>query len=299
MLVPLCLVILCARTIQEAPQEPVFMGRAFLFRADLEAGRAMRWIAPGVSDDEALSRIEQTLRARKRNSGRFVEGQVLREPDAVFSVTFVGPMADAMEAMLIDGLSRPARLALATLATDGDLEGTTIREERERLRAWLAADVGREMARFVSVPRQAGGPFPGLAWVPPRRRKAEHPASAALPILSGESLVLRRADLERAAGVRGTEAGGMSLVLRPGGELRARLGERLADGCRHRYLVDGVGIAEALPLASYEEIRIDAFTLDELRGLVLALAGEPLAAPLRFVGRDTRPLQSVVLEGDD
>ena len=289
---------------QEAPRH---MGRAYLFEVDVEAGRRLGWISADVPREEALELVRASLHSRLRNSGKFVEARPVLEADGRISVTFVGRMAKGIEDMLSLGLSRPGRLEAAVVATDADLEGTTIARERERLDAWLAANTseggaGPDLSRFAGLGREEGGPSAALRWTP----MLEAP-STYVPILESATRLIRREEIER-MGLERIEAedrkrASWELALIPGDALRGELEEMKARKDVERcYLVDGRAVLPAsLELVS-DALRVSfPRGLEDLRSFALSFAGEPPCAPVRFTGFEKRPLEHVVIHvpGDD
>jgi hypothetical protein len=290
---------------QQAEQEPVYMGHAFLYRVDLAHGRAAGWIAEGVEDDDVLAEIARNMTARLRRSGRAVEAFGVVEPGAVISVTFVGPPAASHAALLRAGLANAGRLDFRLIAEERDLEplGTTLAAERERLRSWRAAHAELPLTAFNQVARDAGGPPPALAWHLPRvRGEAEAPPEP-LAVLrpSNTRPAFGVTDLSDVRPVRGATAG-FQLAYTVAEERReafraftaAHLGRRLGVVLNDR--VDGT-IALDEPLTGKGALPMKV-SVDELRELVFALDGNAHGAPVIFTGTGERKLENVARAPD-
>jgi hypothetical protein len=290
-----------AAALQESPPttdqdpEPEFVGRAFVFRADLEAGRAAGWTG-AASDDEVLEAIRAGLEARLRGVGRFVEARVQREEDRRFSVTFVGDQPPELEELLIAGLSNPARIEGRFLAGDGDLAslGTGAPAEEQRLRAWRAAHPGRPLHEFNGLARDGGGPAVGVFWA------AVRGGGEPMLLLRDPTWRFERAHIEGGLRMDGTPPAPVRLGFRLTPAAKESFGRFVAtrgaetlvltlnDEVAARETPDGDAAFDG------ERLSLGAdYTPAEARGLILAAAGEPYAAPLVFVERATRRLPNV------
>lgn len=292
---------------QERPAEvaePSYVGRAFVFRADLAAGRELGWLAPETSDVQALEEVRAVLLARLRGAGRFAEASVALEPPAGIAVTFVGDQPEEVEAFLVRGLALPGRLEVRVAADEAALEalGTTLAAERARLEAWRAAHPEVGLEAFRRLAPEAGGARAGLAWIDDSaaeiRSEAEpeaEPGAGARLVLAEPAWRFTRSAMERGLRPDPEAEPPLGLDLRllpePLEELR-----RWARGQGGRPLVvtlDGRALGE---LADPPEALVSlgsGYTPTELRALVFAVGDEPLPAPLAFVERSTRPLEGV------
>jgi hypothetical protein len=267
-----------------APQEPVvYMGRAFVFEADLEEGRARGWIAAEAEDEDVLAGVRQALEDRLRTMGRFAEARVEREEGGRFAAIFVGDQQQALEDMIVAGLGNAGRLELRLAAVDADLgrAGATLATERARLERRRAEHPDAALAHFDEG---------AVVWRAPRGG-GEPRALCREPLE-----LLRRADFPPGLRVvRDVEAPlGLSFTL------LAELGEALAGrlkGRDERTLVVLLNdeIVSTRPPAESFELMLSAgegYSLEDARALIAAV-GNPLDAPLRFVERTKRELEQV------
>ena len=286
-----------------ATQAPAFMGRAFLYEIDFEAGREHGWLTEDADPAEVQAAIVESLRTRLVSTGRFVEAQARAEEDGRISVTFVGKLADPIEAFLKEGLADPGRYRYAFLATEANLSALelSLEDERARWSAWRAANRDLPAASFSSVEREAGGPAPAIRWVEWSSEGAEQDVER-LPVavLREPSFTVVRSDLERLA-PRRREGEAPSMLLELKEEPLARFRAYLASGAesasqRVAVVVNGklVQIQEYADSEAAEPQAIDGgYDIDRLRAKLFAFAGEPFPAPLRFLGFDKRPLDNV------
>ena len=287
-----------------------FLGRAFIFEADLERGVELGWLDADAPRDEVLETMRQSLESRVRRSGKFVEAVVTREEGDRFAVTFVGKQSPGFEELLIAGMSAAGRLSLHAVAGDGDVAacGSTLAEERERLRSWGSSRAGEPLSRFNRLDRADGGPCEAIAWMPRwgaasggtgrvDEASSKDVDDEPLAVLRQPSHLFRAVNIQLLKVVplpdRGQPVADLTLH-EPGlDELRAF--RREAGGRPVVFAVDG-SVVGSQELAGEVEnpIRLDGgFAIDELRPLILAFAGEPLEAPLRFVAREQRELPNV------
>ena len=277
-----------------APQDPItYQGRAFVFQADLAAGRAAGWIDEEKDDEAVLEGIETALVARLRGAGLFSEARVLREAEGRFAAVFVGDQAPDIEAMLIGGLSNPGRVELRLEAADADLAGgATLAGERERLAAWRAANPEAPVPSFNSVPPGGAGPDPALRWLSGSPATGGEP----VPVLRRVLGPVARSDMQ--VGLRlqpgGGEQHGLAFRLQeePAEKLNRRL--RAHEGRTLVAVLNDVALHRqpvALPLEYPIPLGGD-WSIGEVRALLFA-GGIPLEAPLTFVERSTRELTHV------
>jgi hypothetical protein len=276
-------------------ERPTYVGRAFLFQADLESGLELGWHDAATSRDEILETIGRSLGERVRRSSRFVEAVVTREDDATFAAIFVGRQPAPVEEMIIGGLSAAGRLSYHLLAENADLEacGSTLLEERGRLESWRSAHPGSPLPAFDRQAAEAGGPCRGISWRPRRESDA---GDEPIAVLRSPSLLFRATEAVNTKIVAGGD-GSLALRLELGDEGRERLDgfEAARSGRRIAFAVDGEVAAtlDEPPRLGEALLLQGGFDLEEIRPLLLAFAGDPLPAPLRFVGRAERELPGV------
>lgn len=280
---------------KQQPHEPKsFMGRAFVFRADVERARLAGWVGPDTPEDELLEAVDATLLRRVRKLASFPEAQVAREADARFSVTFVGPMPGPVEEFLIAGLSNPGRLAYRVVATEADLgPATDLAAQRRRLESWSAEHPQAPLAAFNRLPAAQGGPDETIVWLA-RRAETEPVAvlrDAAHPLLGADM----KDGLQAVADSPAREENDLRFELE---EEPAKALSAFADAHRGRELAFAINdevVATSAPDAPLEgAVVVDTdLSMDQYRALLLAVTGGPLDVPLAFVERSKRPLENV------
>lgn len=262
-------------TTAEGP--PVYVGKAFVFEADLERGVELGWCSADTPRQELLDAVEQTLRDRLHRSAKFVEAEVRREEDDRFTVTFVGQQSRGFEDLLTRGLTAAGRFAYRVVASGaerGDC-GSAATPEASDCRDLAALDwwTGSE-----ERPGSGGEDRPPLL-VEAAPRHLLHAGNT-------EKLeIIGFADGRVALQVRLDDRGW--------GDLRSFL-DRVGD--RELALtIDDAVVRRGIEPSSLERVLLidGGFRLDDLRPLILAFAGEPLPAPLRFVGTTERELPNV------
>lgn len=280
---------------------PAYLGRAFLFEADLELGAELGWLDAAMTPEEALEAIEESLEQRLRRTGKFVEGVVSREEGGRFAVTFVGKQSSGFEALLIEGMSAAGRFSFHVAATDSDLTacGSSLALEIERLEDWLGADPTRHPSRFSNLERAAGGgPCPGIAWLPRRQGGGER-AARAVGVRREPSYLFRAIQIEllKVVPLADRELPVLEVTLAADGLEALRAFRQEAGEADLLFAVDGqVVVNQILKEPIENPVRLDGgFDVSELRPLILAFAGEPLPAPLRFLSREQRELPNVKL----
>ena len=282
---------------------PQYMGKAYVFKADIEHARSVGWIPADADEEEVLDAIEKTLDRRLRSMGMFPEARAEREDDHHFAVTFVGRMDQAIETFLVGGLSNPGRISLRVLASDGDLAA-----ERERLQRWRAENEARPVEAFNLVPRESGGPSPAIDWLEWfDQGGAEDAVRVAPPI---EALMRNEEHLlghDRVARLGYGLQGEAPEEIKPG--LRLSIREDHVDALEafvHRHggktlaFVVNDRIMHTMPAESFGDVlAIPAgVNREQHRQLLLAFAGGPLEAPLHFVEFGKRPLRGVKTRPD-
>lgn len=281
-----------------APQEEtVYMGRAFLFQANLEHGRAAGWCSPDADRDAVLDHIARQLEVRLRSTGRFVEATVAREPEGALAVTFVGRQAQSIEEMLRRGLSHSGRIEYAALATGEKLTemGIDLANEKERLVAWREKNPEAPLSFFNTVAVESGGPNAELRWAQPKGEGAPVLLLRARSHLFGRSQMKEEQPLEPIVHPEqeGELAVRVHLTEEAQAQLRAtlepHLGQKVATLVNDR--VVRVRVLDALPEESTDVV--GDLTRDEVRSLIWGLAAEPFGAPLRFTGFGKRELSNV------
>lgn len=282
-----------------------YLGRAFVFEADLERGIELGWLDPATPPESVLETIRESLEQRVRRSGKFVEAVVTREGDRRFAVTFVGKQSPGFEELLVAGMSAAGRFSLHVVAEDADLEvcGSSLRAEADRLELWRAGDRAAPPSRFDRLGWEEGGPCRAISWLPTWREPTigiegeAAGADAPVAVLRRPSHLFRAVDIRllKVVPLPDRELPVLDLTLQPPGLEELRTFRRAAGDADVVLAVDGRVVAEQpLPEPIENPIRLDGrFTIEELRPLVLAFAGEPLEAPLRFVGRQERELPNV------
>ena len=276
---------------------PVYMGRAFLFQADIEQGLELGWLEPGYSEEELMAAVEESLNERLLRTGRFVEGVAQSEAGGRVTVTFVGMQAKPIEDMLIAGMSGAGRFTLHALPSDDDFGacGSSREDEAARFDTWMAGGSGRSVTSFNLQPRSEGGPCQGMTWLARREGDIES-LGTALPVVRGTSLLMRRSQVERLELISPSEETlGVQLeFLESGLEGLREFGERVA-GRDLAFAVDSKisWIWPTTPAFESPLVVQGRFELAELRDLVMAFGGEPLPVPLRFVEMTTRELPNV------
>lgn len=312
----LCLVATASgRSAPARVQDVKYMGRAYLFQADLERARTEGWIEAEADADEILDGIRDTLEQRVRSVGMFPEARVEREDNGQFAVVFVGRMAQPIESFLQRGLSNPGRIAYRVLALSEDLGGDgDLNLERGRLDRWVAEHPEQTLADFNRLPNEKGGPHAAILWLPRRPRGTpaasdKTPQGAAgepLALLRGAVHEFHRDDMgERGLGMtfeapQDTERGLMfELEQEHADELQA-FGAR-NRGRRLAFVVnDRVVELRDVPESFENPVSVDAgLAVEECRELILAVTGGPLQAPLTFAGFDKRPLHGVKTRSDE
>jgi len=276
----------------------VFMGQAFVFEADLAAGRAAGTLDAELEDPAAMEAIAASLRARILRSGRFVEGQVLVEDGARVSVTFVGPQQAAIEQFLKEGLVDDGRMEFFVTANEGDLPPPAggLAAERQRFERWRAAHPEVPPSGYDIGPGGDDG-APGLvAWRPA-------PGEAVpVALLRSTARTIHRAETGKVVVVRvGADASGFHFAIDEEAlpDLRAYVAEHA--GRELAIVVNGVVRSRFTPAADWDGTvtLAEGFGPLEVRAFLFAFAGEPLAAPLHFVELGKRPLLHVKVDGVD
>lgn len=284
----------------EAQQPQKYWGRAFIFQADLDKARSYGWLQPETTDDEALQAVADGLLNRVRTMGRFPEAQVAREDDGIFSVTFVGKMADNMERFLEAGLSNPGHLAYRVVASDADLAdaGTDLAEQRQRLDAWLAAHEGKGPTDFNLVPADAGGPHPALRWLPRINYGDGVRETAPLAVLEEFVHGFAHADLAQPMRRSMSDAGeltGFGLDLSEISSQALHAFEQAHQGRELAFVInDHVAATEPTPTEPRTKVLVEAaIGMDAYRALLLGFSGGAIDVPLTFVEHSKRELLNV------
>ena len=295
-------------------QQIEYMGRAYLFQADLERARAEGWVEAEADDDEILDGIRDTLERRIRSMGMFPEARAEREVDGQFAVTFVGRMAQPIETFLQRGLSNPGHLSYRVLPRPEDLAGESdLDAERSRLDRWLAEHPAGSLADFNRLPSEQGGPHAAILWLPRRPLAGESGSDGAPKGTAGEPLAVLRGAVhefhrdhmgEQGIGASfetplDTELGvAFDLKQEQADELRA-FGER-NRGRRLAFVINEEVVELRDAPESFENpVSVAAgLSREECRELLLAVSGGPLRAPLTFVGFGKRPLHGVKIRSD-
>lgn len=254
----------------EVDPAPVYMGRAFLFEADVERGRELGWSPPGASSEELLERVAESLEERLRRSGKFVEAVVLEEEGDRLAVVFVGPQSRGFETFLSEGLASAGRIVYRVVASAAE-----------------RGDCGRSPVGDQTA-------CAGLAPLPWRASVAESSAPVVALSEPGHLLDPRAAEkLELGSG----RDGGWALAITLDEEGWRGLSEFLqgVEGRELAMTVDGQVVRRGIDPAELERTLVveGGFTLDEIRPLTFAFAGEPLPVPLRFLGKVQRQLPNV------
>lgn len=291
---------------QDGPDDSVeYIGRAFVLEADLEAGRAAGWASADATDEELLEAIRDSLYHRLRRAGRFVEALVYPEDDRRFSVVFVGHQDPRIESFLRRGLAGEGRIAYRIVATDADVAGSSLAEERERFAAWCAAHPAADALLYSAVARDEGGPHPAIDWrlaFVGETLANPRVAAEAVPLVRGVSELVRRTETEtgRFFVAASDEAVVLSFKLKEEREAALRVFSEAHDGRRVAVTFDArvVDVHEP-PVAFANPFKVGPdMSVEEGRILLFALGSEPLPAPLRFVEFSTRKLENVVRDHD-
>jgi hypothetical protein len=290
-LAPALLLSLAVPAAQEPEPDPVvYVGRAFVFRADLDEARARGWIGADADAEEVLERTRTALQDRLRVMGRFAESTVKREEGGRLVAIFVGDQPEGVEQMLVQGLANPGRLEFRVSAAE-----VPAADEVARLTAWRAAHPEASLAVFDRVAREEGGPPASIVW---RTRRG-----------SAEPVALERAFVHPVG--RGDMAPGLRVAREVEPELalefalaeaRAeRLTEQLAERERRTLvvLVNDVVVETrevTSPLAFPMSVG-SGYPVEEVRALIVAI-GNPVDTPLAFVERTERELDAVKRRDD-
>ena len=284
---------------QDQPQsQPTYVGRAFIFQADVPKARALGWLDSETSDAEALENVAAGLLKRVRSMGRFPEAQVAQEEGGRFSVTFVGKMADNMERFLEGGLASSGRLSLRVVAEDSDLSahGTSMAAERQRMESWLAAHGDDSLNDFNLLPAEEGGPHPSIHWMPRLRFERDSVRQTApVAVLDGDSLRFQFADLTGTPRLKTNDRGEMLGFMLELAEVPAQALHGFEQAHPGRVLAfavnDHVAATEPVPEESRNQVFVDApMEIADYRELLLGFAGGALDVPLTFVEHGKRPL---------
>ncbi len=293
----LLITLVCLPLAAQDDETPKYVGRAFIFEADLERGVELGWLEAGYSVEEVMAEIKESINDRLLRTGRFVEGLPRTEEGSRLSVTIVGKQAKPLEDMLIGGIATAGRFSMHPLASDEDFAacGSTRDEESAKLDAWLAKQPDGRTSAFNLEPAPDGGPCEGIRWLDRWPADVEE-HGAAVAVLEEPMHLVRNRDAESFELAKPSEeTAGMELTLKEEA-LEALREFGAASGTRELAIaVDAEVIwTEANPGTWENPLVLQGrFGIDELRHMVMSFAAEPLPAPLEFVEMGRRDLPNV------
>ena len=282
---------------QDEEETPVYIGRAFVFEADLEWGVELGWLDAGYDADEVMAEIERSIDGRLLRTGRFVEGKPRAEPNNTLSVTFVGKQAQALEDMLVGGIAAAGRFTLHALPTDEDFASCGSSREREssRLEAWRAASPAGRISAFNHVAVSEGGPCETIQWLARWPSDVEE-LGAAVAVRRQPELLVRASDSESFELVKPSdETAGLEVTLTDEALTALRAFGEAAAGREVAIAIDSQVTGTWLTPGTFDNplVIYGRFDIEVLRHVVMSFAAEPLPAPLRYVEVSTRELPNV------